>query len=53
MNSENYCFQQKDQTYNRQRPCMRADAKARGNKRNVVLYLDKDIDYFFVTASIQ
>jgi post-segregation antitoxin (ccd killing protein) len=32
-----------DQTYNRQRLCLRADAKAMGNKGNVVLYLDKDL----------
>jgi hypothetical protein len=31
------------QKYNRQRPCLRADAKAMGNKGNVVLYLDREL----------
>jgi hypothetical protein len=32
-----------DQTYNRQRPRLRADAKAMGNKGNIALYLDKEL----------
>jgi hypothetical protein len=34
---------QKDQTYNKQRPRLHADAKAMSIKRNVVLYLDKNL----------
>jgi hypothetical protein len=34
---------QKDQTYNREVPCMPSDANAMGTKPNVVLYHDREI----------